>query len=285
VRLAALVFLAPVVAGARPYAPTQDFCVREPAHPAVFVSGKQTIACFSPTAECLQLGEDDDDRKPVLHPPVVAGTPADVSEAAGALRACSSDGTCKPLGKRATVAVRAAIGRGQLGDEELSVTADLATVIVRNGDALELWNVAKDRAVKARGPAKAALVDVDVVGSVILTTWSDGMGRINDPLTGKARGTAFFAGHAFALGGDRIAVVPEGKGGRLTVLAAKTGKQLAAVELGPQVAASAAVVSGTDELAVSWSVDGKKYQVARVSLVEGQEPRLGTVQSIEACKL
>jgi hypothetical protein len=108
-------------------------------------------------------GEDDKDVRACIGLDPMTGRASKVSNKAlapagelpqGALKtegekpeACSSEGKCRALGRKATKAVKAALAK----EGSVVVTTDASLVAV-SGERREVWNVAKDKMVKLKAP-------------------------------------------------------------------------------------------------------------------------------------
>jgi hypothetical protein len=94
--------------------------------------------------------------------------------------ACSSDGKCRTLGKKAAKAVVAAMAAE---GATATVTAD-ASIVAVAGASREVWNVAKDKAIKLKAPRAvtaeyARQVTFRAVGKNLFAQWNPCVGPCN----------------------------------------------------------------------------------------------------------
>jgi hypothetical protein len=212
----------------------------------------------------------------VAHPEVATPAAPQVRDSGKRKLVCAG-ATCKPLGKKLAAALAA---------QPAAIATPDGRSIVLGGR--ELWDVAKDRAVTIKAPKghdkKTPPSNITVVGTTLVATWLGCTGPCFEATlidgAGTQRGDAYSGGSAYAIDAERIAIVPYQAQGTVTIVAAKTGKRIASVELSKQPVDGIGAMLGANELGVLWNQAG--FTFTRIAVTAGKIAVVDT-QRIPTC--
>jgi hypothetical protein len=188
-------------------------CVPRGDGPRLLSSNGDPVVCWG--GGCMKLVDRD--------PAVLVAAPAEraastaagpeVVERDGSAQVCLA-AECTPLGPK--LAARVARERKRKDAAGVDATTDRKVVVI--GD--EIWNVATDKRVRPRTPARYSghedpptVAGVDVAGNLLVVSWSNCAGPctvsqlVDD--AGKNRGAAVDGGFVLALDGQRFVIVSE----------------------------------------------------------------------------
>ena len=295
-----VVLLLPAAAAAAPP------CAPSSGEPRIATADDTITVCFGTQADCIQLGKTEKDRKTVATPAPV--TPAtEIRDDGGKLSVCAG-ATCKPVGKKLAAEIDKAkkIVAASPPDETIgppitfAATTDLALVTMKiyaeGIDRVQLWSVAKDTRLTPKPPVEykktgetGEMMGLEAIGPTLVVEWSACAGPCSEGVivdaSGATRGAWFPFGDGVALDDKRIAIVPDGATGKLTVLERRTGKHLGELPLGDGMTAilraAVAKLPGADFAALY--DDGQAIKVSRVSAPAGKPPAIVWTQAIDTC--
>jgi hypothetical protein len=277
----AAIVLASAVAGAEPKAP---MCAPQDLQPRLHYTHGTAVVCWG-AGDCLQLGATEAERLVVSHPTIATPTPPQVKTVSNKPLICMA-ATCKPLGKKLAAA---------LGTNPAVATTDARTVVI---DGNAMWDVAKDRLVTVKPPksvpAKLAPFRIEVLDTSVVAVWNhcttktatipaDCYDATLLETTGALRGEVFRGDEVVRIDAERLAIIPDSALGSVTIVAAKTGKRIAAIELSTKPVAATAVMLGATDLGVLWSEDEKRATFTRIAIAPGKLAVTDT-QHIAECR-